>query len=534
MMPKKVEESSPPASTAVPLSGAKAAIVFVGIFLAILMGGMDALIVSTALPTIATDLHQVDGITFVVAGYLIASTVSIPIFARLSDSHDRRNVFVAGLVIFIAGSALAGQSQNLGELIAFRAVQGFGIGGLFPVAIAMVAVLFPASNRARVTAALAGAAGISIVIGPLLGSYILDITTWRWVFYVNLPIGLAGILVMLLAVRPLRPLETLRFDVLGAGTLSAWVGALMFALVQVSDAGWAWSDPRVIGLLGVAGVLLAVFLWWELRTTDPLVPLRLLKQRVLGAGSGASAFMGVVFTATMTFLSIFVGLIMLHDGPNASNDVRDMIYFFAVPMILGAVLSAPLLGRVPYRVLLVPGLALGTISCIFLTDLSASMPLWVLAYGFLPVGGLILPLIPMGLGSGLALGGITIAVQSEAPQREVGAAVGLVRFFQSLGGAVGLSLLTAYQTWRFQALSASATTPLSVQAAEVTSYNDVFIGLTVLIGAALVFAFLFRGRLPHIQTERSTAPSRSEPQRAEVEPISAEIGSLSPPTTVRR
>jgi MFS family permease len=154
-------------------------LVLVAVFFAILMGAMDGLVVATVLPTIALDLHQVNGVTFVAGAYLISSTISIPIFARLSDIASRRNVFLAGLTVFIVGSALAGLSQNLTELIVFRGLQGIGGGGVFPVAIAMIAVLYPPRTRARVTGVLTGAAGLAIVLGPLVGSSIVSVTTWR-------------------------------------------------------------------------------------------------------------------------------------------------------------------------------------------------------------------------------------------------------------------------------------------------------------------------------------------------------------------
>jgi len=223
------------------LSPTASLLVLVGVFLAILMGAMDGLVVSTVLPTIANDLHQKNGVPFVVSGYLIASTLAIPIFARLSDITGRRNVFLAGLAIFIVGSALAGVSQDLGELIAFRSMQGFGGGAVFPVAVATVAVLYPPESRAKVIGALTGAAGVAIVAGPLLGSYIVSVTTWRWVFYINLPFGLFGLLIIWAAVGPLRPESRGSFDVLGAALLSAWVAALMFPLVQVS--GTAGHGP---------------------------------------------------------------------------------------------------------------------------------------------------------------------------------------------------------------------------------------------------------------------------------------------------
>jgi len=339
------------------LSGIASTLVLVGVFLAILMGAMDALVVATVLPTISVDLHQVNGVTFVAGAYLISSTIAIPIFARLSDIASRRNVFLVGLTIFIVGSALAGLSQNLSELILFRGLQGAGGGGVFPVAIAMVAVLFPPKTRARVIGILSGASGLAIVIGPLVGSYIVSVTSWRWVFYINLPFGIMAMAVLMFAVGPLRPASPGRFDISGAGLLSGWVGALMVALVGVSDQGLSWTDPLVVGLLAASAVLFAAFMWWELRAREPLVPLRLVGQRIIAASSGTMFFTGIVFSALITFLSVFVGIVLLQSGPNAASDVRDIIYFAAVPLILGAALSGQILTRVPYRSVIAPGLA---------------------------------------------------------------------------------------------------------------------------------------------------------------------------------
>ena len=484
------------------LSEGTAILVLVAVFLAILMGAMDSLVVATVLPRIAVDLHQVNGVTFVVSAYLISSTISIPIFSRLSDITSRRNVFLTGLVVFIAGSACAGLSQNLTELIVFRGIQGFGGGGVFPVAIAMVAVMFPPKIRAQVTGVLAGAAGLAIVLGPLVGSYIVSVTTWRWVFYINLPFGILAILVMMFAVGALRPTTPGSFDAPGAALMTGWVGALMFALVQVADAGWAWTNPAVLALLGTAGVLLGLFLWWETRVKEPLVPLRLLRQRVIAASSGTMLFTGVVFSAFITFLSVFVGLLILHGGPNSAAEVRDIIYFLAIPLVLGATLGGPILNRVPYRVLIAPGLLVASVAAFLLTGLSTSTPLWVLAFGFLPVGGIALPLIPLGLGLGVSLSGTTIAVQNEAPAADVGAAIGLTRFFQSLGGALGISLLTVYLN--------------DAGASLASTYDRIFLVLAACIAIAFVFSLFFVGRVPRTPAEDKEhviAPSGSPPAR---------------------
>ncbi len=485
-----------------------AILVLVAVFFAILMGAMDSLVVATVLPTIALDLHQVDGVTFVVSAYLISSTIAIPIFARLSDIGSRRNVFIAGLLIFIVGSALAGLSQNLTELIVFRGLQGFGGGGVFPVAIAMVAVLFPPATRSRVTGVLSGAAGIAIVLGPLVGSAIVQVTTWRWVFYINLPFGIMAVLVLLFAVGPLRSRSPGRFDLAGAALLAGWVGALMFALVQVADAGWAWTDPRIAGLLAAAIALLGCFLWWELRSDEPLVPLRLVRKRVIAVSSGVMLFTGIVFSSLITFLSVFVGIVLLQGGPTASSDVRDIIYFLAVPLVLGAVLGGQILLRASYRNVIASGLLVAGAVGLALSGLTSSTPLWMLYAGFLPVGGIALPLIPMGFGLGLSLSGVTIAVQNESPVAEVGAAIGLTRFLQSLGGAVGISLLTVFESWRSKELSLGTVSAAGLQNALVTTYDEIFLILAVCVLIAFVFSLFFVGRVPRT----GAGSGRSEPR----------------------
>jgi EmrB/QacA subfamily drug resistance transporter len=500
LRPPASEDNGPPSARLLSLGQPAGVLVLVGVFFAILMGAMDGLVVSTVLPTIATDLHEEAGVAFVVSGYLIASTIAIPIFARLSDIASRRNVFLVGLAVFIVGSMLAGLSQNLGELIVFRSVQGFGGGGVFPVAIAMVAVLFPPETRAKAVGILSGAAGLAIVAGPLVGSYIVSVTTWRWVFYINLPFGVFAMAILWVAVGPLRPAVRGSFDVAGAALISGWVGTLMFALVQVAEAGWSWVDPRVVGLLAATAGLFVVFLVWELRAREPLVPLRILRQPALASSSAVMLFTGIVFSAAITFLSLYVGFVR---GGSAAA-IRDMIYFFAIPLIVGAALSGPILDRVPYRTMIAPGLLVSGLAAFLLAGVNASTPLWHLSFGFLPTGGLVLPLVPVGFGLGFGFAGATVAVQNEAPPQAVGAAVGLARFFQSLGGALGISLLTIYQSARYRALSAGAHTPSQLAAALATSYAEVFTALAVCIVLAFVSSLWLRGRVVPSPVTRPT------------------------------
>ena len=470
-------------------------LVFTGLFLAVLMFGLDGLIVATALPTIATSLGQASGVAFVVGAYLIAVTISAPIFGRLSDLRSRKTVFLGGLVAFLVGSALAGISQNLGELILFRGVQGFGAGAFLPVGLAIVTDMFPPATRSRATGVLSGAGGISIVVGPLIGSYIVDVTTWRWIFYVNLPVGVAALVTLSVALKASHPRAAGRFDLAGAGLMAGWVGALMFPLVQVSDAGWAWTDARVLGLLVVSAVLFAVFVAWELRTPDPVVPLRFLGRRLIAANGGLAVLNSVIYTAATTLLSVFVGVVLLGGSASAANDVRDVLYWFAIPTILGAVFAGQLFTKLSYRAVMVPAMVISIIGGIFLAGLSSSTPLWQFQWGFVPVGGIILPLLPLGLGTGIVLTGSFLVVQNESPSEEIGASLALFSFLKNLGGAVGLSFLVAFETWRFDALTPSPPTASGVQGALVTSYQNVFEVMLGLIIAAFLLSLVLSGRI---------------------------------------
>jgi EmrB/QacA subfamily drug resistance transporter len=505
-------------------------LVVMGILLALLMGALDQFVVLTALPNILREFGDTSGGTTIVAVYIITSTVAIPIFGKLSDLWSRRNVFLGGLAIFIVGSMLAGLSQNLNELIAFRAVQGFGSGGFFPVGIAIVAVSFPPETRARITGLLSGVFGIATVAGPLLGSFIVDHTTWRWVFYVNLPIGLAGAVVLLAGLGPLRPTIQRSFDLLGAALLAIWVGALEYALIQVADVGWAWTDPRVLGLLAGASVVAAIFCVWELYgAKEPLVPLRLLADRVVGVSGATTFLVGAIFFPMATFISLVVGIALTPAGASPADTVRNVLYALVLPLVFGAATGGQLITRISYRVQVLLGLAISTVGLLFLRTITASTPPWTLAFGFLPVGGVVLPLIPLGFGIGLTFPVFLLAVQNEVAPKDVGEASGLVQFLQSLGGSVSLSVLASLAASRVGSLDpspspvcnspAAGTSPgcfgylSQLPASEVTAYDAVFTLMLALFVAAFLAALLYRGRyLRHIPSPATpAAPGADRP-----------------------
>ncbi len=257
-------------------------------------------------------------------------------------------------------------------------------------------------------------------------------------FYVNIPIGLVGFAIILVILGPLRPEEVRKFDGIGTALLVAWVASTMYPLYGIADSGWSWTDPQVLGMLGLGIALIVVFVYWELRATNPVIPVRLLSNRVMSAGGGSTFFIGMVFFPVATFLALVVGVV-LAPGANSSDTVRDILYFLVIPLVIAAALGGQLLTRLSYRMVSIIGLVIGTAGMAGLTGITSTTPLWKFAFEIIPVGGIILPLIPLGFGVGLTFPVFLLAAQNQVKTEDVGEAGGLIQFLQSLGGAVGLS-----------------------------------------------------------------------------------------------
>ncbi|MCI4344627.1 MAG: MFS transporter [Thermoplasmata archaeon] len=487
--------------------------ILAALMMGLLLGALDNFIVVTALPNIAQDLHDVSGQVFVVSSYLIAQTVAIPIFGKLSDRFGRRTFYLFGLGIFLAGSAASGLSQNLDQLIAFRAVQGLGSGAFFTVVFSLVADLFPPEAAARLVGLLSGVFGIAIVFGPLIGSYIIDTTTWRWIFFVNLPVGFAAVALVLTTIRSVPPsADRRRFDVEGAGLMVVWVGALIFALVETSN-GWAWTDPRTIGLLAVALVLFPVFLLVEWRAKDPLVPLRLFQKRLVAASSGVNFLRGALLTVVVTFVPILVV-----QGLGGSTDLsRDILYAFMIPMIIGAALGGMMVARIGYRAPVLVGVILATVGVALLTAVPTTPPIFRFTALVIPLG-LAGALIPIGFGVGMTFAPTQLAIQYSVSAKDVGTANSLVWFISNLGGSIVVSLLATFQLSRFTALQPTTIPPgspaflLAIHSAVAVSIQDVWWALVPLGVAAILFALAISGRLPKTQvaaTAETAAPTEA-------------------------
>lgn len=486
------------------LSSGQSAGLLAALLIALLLGALDIFIVVTALPVIATDLNDVSGQVFVISGYLIAQTVAIPLFGKLSDRYGRRSFFLLGLGIFLAGSILAGLSQNLNELIGFRAVQGVGSGAFFTVVFSIVAEVFPPEAAAKVAGLLSGVFGVAIVFGPLIGSFIVDHTTWRWIFFVNLPIGVAAVILVLTTLPSTKPTAAPRpFDALGAALLATWVGALIFALVETSTPhGWAWTDVRTLSLLGLSLILIPVFLWVESRADDPLVPLRYFRNRLIAASSGVNFMRGAILVAVATFVPFLV----VYGLGGSTDDGRNILYAFMIPMIIGAALAGFVLPRVGFGAPVVTGLVLVTIGSVLLALVPTQPPIYRFVDSVAPIG-LAGALIPLGFGVGMTFAPTQMAIQYSVPKNEIGTGTSLVWFLSNLGGSVVVSILGTYQLSVYNSLVPSGAPPTpgtpafaaylsAVQSAYAQSVQHLWWAMVPVAVLGLLFAALVRGRLP--------------------------------------
>lgn len=498
--------------------------VLLGLMLGMLMGALDNTIVLTALSAIVTDLGNRTGLAFVVTAYLVAQTVAMPIFGKLSDQFGRRRFFLFGLVLFIVGSVLAGASQNFQELLGFRAIQGVGSGAFFPVANSIIGVLYAPKERARLSGLLSSVFGIAVIGGPFLGSVIVDSIGWRWIFYVNIPIGVVSFIAISLTLGPLKSAEKRGvFDWLGAVLIAGWVGPLVFTLSQVSN-GWAWTAPATVGLLALSVAVFLGFLYWESRAPEPIVPLRFFRSRVVAASNAVSFLRGVVMLGGLTFVTIVVA-----EGLGGSTDtVRDVLYGLLGPMIVGSMVGGQLLPRVGYRPLVATGLATMTLGALLLLTInSASVPFgWTtasLALGsthvsFPVLQGIVVLLIPVGLGIGVTFAPIILAVQYGVPPRDIGIGSSLVQFMGNLGGSIGLALVGSFQAYQMTRLGPSGPAPCpivppatapapacigqhlpyyqAVSNAFFASFHEVFAIVLGVAALSFVLGLLVVGRLP--------------------------------------
>jgi EmrB/QacA subfamily drug resistance transporter len=425
---RPAEAESAPGDEA-PLAGRALATVFAALMLGMFLAALDQTIVSTALPTIVGDLGGLNHLSWVVTSYLLASTVSTPIYGKLGDMYGRKPVFLAAIVIFLAGSMLAGLSQTMAELIGFRFLQGAGAGGLMVSAQAIIADIVPPRQRGRYMGLIGSVFAVASVAGPLLGGFFVDQISWRWVFYVNLPVGVLAILIVIFKLKLHTPPTRHRIDYLGATFLTGGVGALIL-LTTWGGTEYAWSSPLILGL-GIAGVvLLAAFVWQERRALEPIVPLQLFRSSVFNVSSAMGATIGMAMFGAIIFIPLYLQLVY---GVSATQSGLRML-----PLMIGLLVAAISSGRAisrigRYKAFPIAGTGTLVVGMFLLSRLGVGTAPWLAS----------LYMLVVGVGIGLVMQVLVLVVQNDAQPENIGVATSTATFFRSMGGSFGVAIFGA-------------------------------------------------------------------------------------------
>ncbi|GAA2152776.1 MFS transporter [Kitasatospora kazusensis] len=396
------------------------------LLLAMLLAALDQTIVSTALPTIVSDLGGLEHLSWVVTAYLLASTAATPLWGKLGDMYGRKRFFQASIVIFLVGSALCGISQNMGELIAFRAVQGLGGGGLMVLSQAIVGDLVPPRDRGKYQGLFGAVFGVTSVLGPLLGGVFVDNLSWRWVFYINLPIGAVALAVIATVLHTGDNKRQHTIDYLGT-FLIASVATCLVLMTSLGGTTWAWSSWQVIGL-GILGlVLLLGFVEVERQAAEPVLPLRLFRSRTFSLVAVISFVVGFAMFGALTYLPTFLQVVM-QVSPTMSG-------IHMLPMVLGMLLTSIGSGQIVartghYRAFPIAGTAVTTVGLLLLSRLTENTSTTVMSLYFLV----------FGLGLGLVMQVLVLIVQNSVGYEDLGVATAGATFFRSIGASFGVSI----------------------------------------------------------------------------------------------
>jgi EmrB/QacA subfamily drug resistance transporter len=403
-------------------------VIMSGLMLGMLLAALDQTIVATALTTISRDFHRLDLYSWVVTSYLLTSTVTTPLYGKVSDQFGRKRIFQFAIVVFLIGSVLSGLSQNMYQLILFRGVQGLGAGGLMSLAMAIVGDVIPPRERGRYQGYFGAVFATSSVLGPLVGGFLVDQLSWRWVFYVNLPIGLLALVVVNRVLHLDHQARHTRIDIVGSLLIVSGVALFLVAVQDVGTAAKLTASSAAFGLIGL--VLVGAFLWWETKAAEPVLPLRLFRNpiftvaNVLAFITGAVMFGAIIFPPQ--FLQTVKGI-----SPTLSG-------LRLLPLMAGMVTCSILAGRLisktgRYKAFVVVGTLVIAVGVLILSQTRIDT-------GFLAFS---VPLVILGIGLGMFMQTLVIAAQNAVSISDIGVSTASVTFFRTLGGAMGASILGA-------------------------------------------------------------------------------------------
>jgi EmrB/QacA subfamily drug resistance transporter len=417
------------ADTPYPITHDKVLVVFSGLLLVMLLAALDSTIVATALPTIVGEMGGLAHLSWVVTAYLLAETVVTPLYGKLGDIYGRKGVLQTAIVLFLLGSALCGMSRSMTQLILFRAVQGLGGGGLIVTTQAVVGDIVAPRDRGRYQGIFGAVFGAASIIGPLVGGYFTTHLTWRWIFYINLPVGIIA-LVVLAATLPARANRVRHsIDYTGAALLAI----ALSSIILVTDLGgteYPWSSPMMLGLIGAAVVSLLLFLLVESRVDEPILPLRLFLNRAVWVTSGVGLIVGFALFGSVTYLPLFLQVVK---GVSPTASGLEMLPLMGGSLVT-SIISGQLISRTGrYKAFPIAGTACTTLGLYLLSRMSTETSTIVAS----------LIMLVLGLGLGLVMQVLVIAVQNAVNYRDLGVATSGATLFRLIGGSIGTAVLGA-------------------------------------------------------------------------------------------
>jgi EmrB/QacA subfamily drug resistance transporter len=401
-------------------------LVFVGLILGMFLAALDQTVVATALPTIVGDLGGLNHLSWVVTSYILASTVTVPLWGKLGDLYGRKAFFQAAIVIFLAGSALSGAAQNLDGLIAFRAIQGLGAGGLIVGAQAIIGDVVPPADRGRYTGLIGSAFAVASVAGPLIGGFFTESLSWRWVFYINLPIGAVAMLAVAAFLHGHVSKVDHKIDYLGAAVLSAAATALILMLTW-GGVSYAWGSAMIVGLGIGTVVLIGLFIRIEQRASEPIVPLGLFRNSTFRTSFITGGTLGFAMFGALTFLPLFLQIV---HGASPTNSGLELAPIMAFVLLMSIYSGRRISATGTYRRFPIAGTAIMLVSLLLFSHLSASTPFWQI----------VIYMALMGIGMGMTMQVLLLVAQNAVEYRELGVATSLAAFGRSIGGAVGVAV----------------------------------------------------------------------------------------------